>query len=330
MKKLLALLFITVNCNAQSAFPVIGSIERFDSAINEILSPSAKAEIIASGFDWSEGPLWIEKYQMLLFSDVPKNTIYQWTEKGGTKVYLTPSGYTDSTKKRGGETGSNGLLLDRNHKLVLCQHGDRRMARMVAPLDKPKPSFVTVAGEWEGRLFNSPNDAVYNRKGELFFTDPPYGLERGMKDVKKEIPFQGVYKVKKSGEVVLVTDTLTRPNGIAFLPGEQSFIVANSDSKKPNWYIFDIAANGETFTGRIFYSGEGYDRSWKGGMDGLKIDKNGTVFATGPGGIWIFDRSGKLLGRLRLDEAASNCALSADEKTLYITNDMYVLRFSMR
>jgi gluconolactonase len=151
-----------------------------------------------------------------------------------------------------------------------------------------------------------------------------------MKDVKKEIPFQGVYKVKKSGEVVLITDTLTRPNGIAFLPGEQSFIVANSDSRKPNWYNFEIAANGEQFTGRIFYSGEGYDRSWKGGMDGLKIDKNGNVFATGPGGIWILNRSGKLLGRLRLDEAASNCALSVDEKTLYITNDMYVLRFSMR
>ncbi len=323
------MLLITANCHAQPGYPVAGSIERFDSAINEILSPFAKAEIIATGFDWSEGPLWLEKYKTLLFSDVPKNTIYQWTEKNGTQVYLTPSGYTDSAR-RGGEIGSNGLLLDKHNKLILCQHGDRRMARMVAPLDKPKASFVTVAGEWEGRLFNSPNDAVYNAKGELFFTDPPYGLEKGMKDVKKEIPFQGVYKVKKSGEVVLVTDSLTRPNGIAFLPGEQSFIVANSDGKKPNWYIFDIGANGETTNGRIFYSGAGYDRSLKGGMDGLKIDRKGNIFATGPGGIWIFNNEGKLLGKLRLEAAASNCALSADEKTLYITNDMYVLRFTMR
>lgn len=327
--KLFVLLCFSVNCTAQSTYPTLGTIERLDSSINDILSAEAKAEIIATGFDWCEGPLWIEKYGMLLFSDVPKNTVYRWKEKTGTEVYLKPSGYTDSAK-RGGETGSNGLLLDKNNKLVLCQHGDRRMARMVAPLDKPKASFVPIAVAWEGRLFNSPNDAVYNNKGELFFTDPPYGLERGMRDAKKEIPFQGVYKVKKSGEVVLITDTLTRPNGIAFLPGERAFIVANSDGRKPNWYIFDIDANGEVTNGRVFYSASGYDRSWKGGMDGLKIDKNGNIFATGPGGLWIFNSSGKLLGRLRLTEAASNCALSGDQKTLYITNDMYVLRFKMR
>ncbi len=329
MIKLFALLFITANCSAQATYQPIGTIERLDSSINNIFSPGAKAEIIATGFDWSEGPLWIEKYRMLLFSDVPKNTIYKWTEKDGSAVYLTPSGYTD-TIKRGGETGSNGLLLDKHNKLVLCQHGDRRMARMVAPLEKPKASFVSIAVAWEGRLFNSPNDAVYNSRGELFFTDPPYGLEKGMRDTKKESPFQGVFKVKKSGEVVLITDTLTRPNGIAFLPGEQSFIVANSDGRKPNWYIFDIAANGEVINGRIFYSAAGYDKSWKGGMDGLKIDKKGNVFATGPGGLWIFNSSGTLLGKLRLTEAASNCALSADEKTLYITNDMHVVRFTMR
>ena len=135
---------------------------------------------------------------------------------------------------------------------------------------------------------------------------------------------------KPSGEVMLITDSLTRPNGIAFLPGEKTLIVGNSDGKKPNWYAFDLGANNEVGNGRIFYSAAGHDRSWKGGVDGLKIDKQGNIFATGPGGIWIFNTSGKLLGKLRLDEAASNCALSADEKTLYITNDMQVLRFKMR
>jgi len=322
-------LFVTSSCTAQTTYKNIGSIERYDSSINAILSPTAKAEIIASGFDWSEGPLWIEKNKMLLFSDVPRNTIYKWTEEKGTEVYLTPSGYTDMAK-RGGETGSNGLLLDNKGALVLCQHGDRRMAKMNAPIDKPSTKFITIAGDYDGKKFNSPNDAVYNSKGELFFTDPPYGLEKGVNDPKKEIAFQGVFKIKRSGEVVSVTDTLTRPNGIAFFPGEKIFLVANSDGKKPNWYAFDIDVDGDVSNGRIFYSAAGYDRSWKGGMDGLKIDKNGNVFATGPGGLWIFNNSGKLLGKLRLAEAASNCALSPDEKTLYITNDMYVLRFKLR
>ena len=312
-------LIATTACSAQTT---IGTIERYDSTVNDILSPDAKAEIIASGYDWSEGPVWIEKNKMLLFSDVPRNTIYKWTANKGTELYLSPSGYTGK-EKRGGETGSNGLTLNNEGALVLCQHGDRRMARMDAPLNKPTAKFVTIAGEYQGKKFNSPNDAVYNSKGELFFTDPPYGLEKGMDDPGKEFSFQGVYKVTKSGEVVLITDTLTRPNGIAFFPGEKTFIVANSDGKKPNWYAFDIDENDSVRNGRIFYSATG-------GADGLKIDKNGNVFATGPGGIWIFNSNGKLLGKLKLNEAASNCALSADEKTLYITNDMYVLRFKMR
>ena len=320
VKKLLILLMIvSTSCAAQTS---VGTIERYDSSLNTILAADAKAEIIATGFEWSEGPLWIEKDKMLLFSDVPRNTIYKWTATKGAEVYLKPSGYT-GTAERDGETGSNGLILDRNGALVLCQHGDRRMARMDAFVSEPSAKFVTIAGNYQGKRFNSPNDAAYNSKGELFFTDPPYGLEKGMDDPGRELSFQGVYKVNTSGEVILITDTLTRPNGIAFFPGEKSFIVANSDGGKPNWYVFDIDENNSVSNGRIFYNASG-------GADGLKIDKNGNVFATGPGGIWIFNRSGKLLGKLRLKEAASNCALSADEKTLYITNDMQVLRFEMR
>ncbi|HZH94943.1 MAG TPA: SMP-30/gluconolactonase/LRE family protein, partial [Flavisolibacter sp.] len=195
-------LLAALGCAAQAPYKATGTIERHDSSINAILSPAAKAEIIATGFDWSEGPLWIEKSKMLLFSDIPVNTIYKWTEKGGIEVYLKPSGYT-GTAKRDGEPGSNGLILDKKGNLVLCQHGDRRMARMNAPINKPAPKFISLAGNYRGKKLNSPNDAVYNSKGELFFTDPPYGLEKGTTDPKKELPFQGVYKVKTSGEVVL-------------------------------------------------------------------------------------------------------------------------------
>lgn len=330
MKKIFVFAFLTTTLmsQAQTNDKTVGTLERFDAALDKIVLPDAKAEIIAEGFVWSEGPLWIEKHGMLLFSDVPANTVYKWTEAKGKVVYLRPSGYT-GTVTRGGETGSNGLLLDAGGRLVLCQHGNRQMARMDAPLEKPQSSFTTLANNFNGKRFNSPNDAVYNGKGELFFTDPPYGLEKGPNDPAREMSFQGVYRVKPNGEVALVTDTLTRPNGIAFFPDEKTLLVANSDPEKPNWYAFDVAPDGSVANGRIFFAAP-RDGKLKGLPDGLKIDSGGTVFATGPGGVYIFHSKGKLLGRLSVPDPASNCALSPDEKTLYITNNKQVLRFRMR
>jgi gluconolactonase len=310
-------------------YPTTGTIERVDAALDALIDTAATAEIIAEGLEWSEGPLWVEKHRMLLFSDVPRDTVFKWTEAKGKELYLTPSGYTGSVP-RGGEMGSNGLTLDREGRLVLCQCGNRQMARMEAALDKPQPIYQTLAASYNGKRFNSPNDVVYNTKGELYFTDPPYGLEKGMDDPKKEIPFQGVYKVTTAGEVVLVTDTLTRPNGLAFLPGEKTLLVANSDPDKPNWYAFEFDSSDSIISSRVFYSATGYDQSLKGLPDGLKIDKQGNVFATGPGGVWIFNSSGKLLGKIKFDLATSNIALSPDEKTMYITNHSNVLRLKMR
>ena len=323
------LLIAVIGCKSNKQYASIGTIERLDASLDSIISPNAKAEIIAEGFDWCEGPVWVEKNKMLLFSDVPTNTIYKWTEEKGKEIYLTPSGYTD-TVKRGGEMGSNGLTLDINGNLVLTQCGNRQVARMDAPIDKPEAKFTPLASAYKGRKMNSPNDLVYNHKGELFFTDPPYGLEFKMDDPKKEMPYQGLFKVKTNGEVILLTDTITRPNGIAFLPGEKTLLVTNSDPQKCVWYAFDIGENDSLVNPRIFHSAIGYDTTLKGHPDGMKADKAGNLFATGPGGLWIFNKHGKLAGKLRLQNAASNCALSADQKTLYITNDMYVLRFRMR
>jgi gluconolactonase len=311
-----------------SSGKTIGTIEKMDPALDAIISPNAKAEILAEGFDWSEGPLWIEKINALIFSDVPQNIVYKWTAEKGKEVYLTPSGYTDSAK-RGGEMGSNGLTLDNNGNLVLCQHGNRQIARMTSGVDNPQPLFATLAGKYKGMRFNSPNDVVFNSKGEIFFTDPIYGLEtQSDTDPKKETPYNGVYKVKTNGEVVLLIDSITRPNGIAFTPDEKKLIVACSDPEKPNWYIFDMDENGAK-NGRIFYSCA-LEEKLPGLPDGLKIDKNGNIFASGPGGIRVFNPEGKMLGMLKLDNPASNCAFSPDQKTLYVTNDMYVLRLKMR
>ena len=324
---LIPIVCIFLSCSKQ--YKTIGSIERLDPGLDSIISQNAKVEIIAEGFEWSEGPLWIEDKKMLLFSDIPVNTVYKWTKKKGKEIYLKPSGYTSSTP-RGGEVGSNGLLLNKDGKLVLCQHGDRKIAMMMAGLDTPHASYKTIAAYYGDKKFNSPNDAVYRSNGDLFFTDPPYGLEKNMDDPLKELPFQGVYKVNTSGKVKLLTDLITRPNGIAFMPGEKTLIIANSDPEKPFWYAFDLDANDSLIKPRIFYDASVAAKSEKGSPDGMKIDKNGNVFAAGPGGVWIFTRDGKLLGKIKIPEATSNCALSATEKTLYITADMYVLRVKMR
>jgi gluconolactonase len=321
------------NGNQQNKmYKTIGTIEKYDEALNSIIDTSTKVEIIAEGFEWSEGPLWIEKHNMLLFSDVPMNTVYKWTEEKGAEVYLKPSGYTGTTPSRCKEPGSNGLTLDTEGNLVLCQHGDRQMGRMDAPLDKPAAKYISLASKFEGKRFNSPNDCVYNSTGELFFTDPPYGLQtQDDTDSLKEIKHNGVYKVKKDGTLMLLIDSLTRPNGLAFFPGEKKLLVANSDPAKPNWYVYDL--NVDTFeidNGQLFFSTTGHDPSWKGLPDGFKINKQGIVFATGPGGVYIFNSNGKKLGMIRLDNSTSNCALSANEKTLYVTNDMYVLRIKLK
>ena len=324
------LLCILLSCNTKPSINFTeGIIERTDPSLDSIISADAKIEIIATELDWSEGPLWIEKNNRLLFSDVPRNTIYQWTEEKGKEIYLSPSGYTD-TMKRGGETGSNGLLLNSEGNLVLCQHGNRQMASMKAPLDHPVAVFESLASTYLGKRFNSPNDAVFSSNAELFFTDPPYGLEKNMNDPRKEIPYQGVYKVNKAGLVTLLIDSITRPNGIAFFPGEKKLIIANSDPAKPYWYLYEVTENNLLTNGKIFCEASVAGTNLKGLPDGLKIDRKGTVFASGPGGVWIFNASGILLGKIKLSEAASNCALSDDEKTLFITNDSKVLRIKLR
>jgi gluconolactonase len=198
---------------------------------------------------------------------------------------------------------------------------------MDAPLDNPAPNFITFADRYEGKRFNSPNDAAYYN-GELYFTDPPYGLPKQDGDPAKEIPFQGVYKIKKDGTVVLLIDSLTRPNGIAFTTtGEM--IVANSDGQKARWYKYAIS-DSTVLSGEILYDATDLVPTEKGLPDGLKIDSKGNVFATGPGGVFIFNSTGKLIGKIRLTNASANCALSGDEKTLYVTNHMYVFRIKLK
>jgi gluconolactonase len=326
MKYFPLILLFFIACSSPKEKKLIGSIERLDPALDQLIAPGTQAEIIGEGYTWSEGPVWIESEKILLFSDVPNNIIYKWTEEKGVETFLTPSGYT-GTIPRGGEPGSNGLTLNNEGQLVMCQHGDRRVALLTASFKDPKPEFKTLADNYQGKKLNSPNDVVFDKQGNLFFTDPPYGLLKNVNDSSKEISFQGVYKVKPDGKVILLVDSLTRPNGIALSPDQQTLYVANSDKPVAKWYSFHI--NGDSLTNaKIFYSTK-YVVDETGAPDGLRVDKNGNLFATGPGGIWIFNPEGKVLGRIRLPQATANCTFSGDGKTLYLTSHMYLLRMKI-
>jgi gluconolactonase len=316
-------LILLISCSPKEK-KSIGSIERNDPTFDQLIAADAKVEIIAEGYDWSEGPLWIEKDKMLLFSDVPKNIIYKWTEKDGASPYLTPSGFTGKTT-RSKEPGSNGLTLDLEGNLLLCQHGDRKVARMNSDLLHPKADFITLASEFNGKKLNSPNDVVVHSSGTIFFTDPPYGLEKHTEDPDKEIPFQGVYSISKNGKVSVLVDSLTRPNGIALSPDEKKLYVANSDPDKAIWYEFTLSDSLTVVAGKIFYNATANTKTEKGLPDGMKVDKKGNVYGSGPGGMWVFNSEAKLLGKVKIPEATSNVALSNDG-AIYLTCDMFVVR----
>ena len=308
---------------AAESYPTFGAVERKDPRIDRLIPKDASLEKLADGFDWSEGPVWIKAGGYLLFSDVPTNTVYRW--KPGDKsarVFLKPSGYTGAIP-RGGEPGSNGLNLDAEGRLVLCQHGDRRVAR----LGPDNRTFVTLAEKYEGKRFNSPNDSAYKANGDLYFTDPPYGLLAKNDDPAKEIPFNGVYRLTPRGNVTLLTKELTYPNGIAFAPGEKTLYVANSDPAKAIWTAFPVKDDGSLGDGRVFADVTPLVKAGKKGLpDGMKVDRAGNLFASGPGGILVFDPDGTHLGTIETGEATANCGWGDDGSTLYITADMYLAR----
>lgn len=316
--------------SGQQQFPTTGSVIRLEPEIDQLITPGTLPEILAEGFNWSEGPLWLPAEEVLIFSDVPENTIFRWDEQNGLQPYLTPSGYTGSIP-RGGETGSNGLLLDPQGRLVLCQHGDRRMARMNAPLERPEAAFTTLTGQWEGKRFNSPNDAVYGKDGTLYFTDPAYGLELGYKDPAREMDFTGIFSLSLGGVVTLLSDRLSAPNGIGLSPDQKRLYVANSGGPSgPIWMVYELGENGSLAGEGLFHDATTASDTLRGAPDGLVVGTNGTLFATGPGGVWIFNPDGKHLGIVRTGQATSNCTLDAREQYLYITADMYLMRIRLR
>jgi gluconolactonase len=305
--------------------PTAPGIERLDPALDRLLAPETRIETLAEGYEWAEGPIWVKNGGYLLFSDVLKNTVHRWKAGEGAKPYLTPSGYTSSAP-RGGETGSNGLTLDHEGRLVLCQHGDRRVARMDAPLTSPKPAFVTLADKYDGARFNSPNDLVFKSNGDLYFTDPAYGMEKQWDDPKREMNYAGVFRRSADGKVTLLTKDMTRPNGLAFSPDEKLLYVAQSDEKAAIWRVFDVKPDGTIDNSRVLLDVTAMTKTKTGLPDGLKIDGDGNLWAAGPGGVLVISRQGKHLGTIRTGQATANVAFGDDGHSLYITADMFLMR----
>jgi gluconolactonase len=335
---LTALLTMTATSQAQNAAPPAGSIERIDPRIDALIPTDAKIEFLGEGYLWSEGPVWVPTGGFLLFSDIPNNAVMKYKDGEGVTLYLKPSGYTGDKRKGGkgdswvDELGSNGLILDGEGRLVLCQHGDRCLARLDAPLTaaKPEAKFTVLADRWEGKRFDSPNDVVRHSSGAYYFTDPPYGLEKGGDPSTREIDFRGVYRVAPDGKVTLATDAMTKPNGLAFSPDEKTLYIGQSDSREPVLRAFPVNDDGTLGKPKAFFDATELARAGKrGSPDGMKVDAAGNVFTTGPGGVLVISPEGKHLGSINVGDLVSNCAWGDDGSTLYMTANSRLARIKL-
>jgi len=328
----LTFIVITLVCSKRmmsketKSFTTIGEIVRHDNRINDLIAPDAKIELLASGFEWSEGPLWIQddKDGYLIFSDIPRNSVMKWQETEGISLYMKPSGYT-GVVDYGREPGSNGLALDPQGRIIFCEHGDRRVSRLEKDGGKK-----TLVDSYMGKRLNSPNDAVVKSNGDIYFTDPPYGLPKRHKDPRRELDFCGVFRLSGSGQLTLLTKEMTRPNGIAFSPDEKVLYIAQSDSKNPIIKAFSVKPDGTLGSGKVLYDFTSLMKKYPGSPDGIKVDQNSNLFATGPGGVYVITSEGKLLGRIHTGKRTSNCAWGSDGSVLYITADDYLCRIKTK
>jgi gluconolactonase len=312
--------------------PPIGNVRRLDPALDNLISPLAKVERVASGFGFTEGPLWVRRDGSLLFSDLPNNAIMQWTQDGKVTVFRKP--VFVGSYPAGTQVGSNGLTLDPEGFLISAEHGNRRIARTELVRNR-EPVYdgpvIVLADHYEARRLNSPNDVISKRNGDIYFTDPP-GLYRNFPEEpdapKQELNFNGLYRITAAGKLELLARDIPFPNGLAFAPDEKKLYVSNTRPEK-KWMVYDVKPDGGIANGRVFL--DMTRESGEGVPDGMKVDEEGNLYATGPGGVLVVSPKGKHLGTIELPEIPSNCALGdADGQSLFITARTSVYRIRLK
>jgi gluconolactonase len=316
-------------CAAAPAAPTRiaqATIDRWDPAMDAIVPKDWKIEKIAEGFGWAEGPIWIRSGGYLLFSDVPGNKTWKWSEKGGLEKFLDPSGAASFDTAIWREAGSNGLGADGPNSILMADSGNRGIQRLDLKTKKKTP----VAMTFEGRKFSSPNDVVRMKNGVVFFTDPPYGFKKYDDAPEKEIAFNGVFRVGKDGKVTAIEKELTRPNGVALSPDEKILYVAQSDSAKAIINAYTLDKDGNVTAKKLFHDTTDLvsDKA-PGAPDGLTVAADGTVFTSAPGGILVLSKEGKRLGRIWDGKQTANCKFGDDGKTLYMTSSDFVARIRL-
>ncbi len=308
--------------STQPSFAEIGNVHR-EAGLDSILAADARVEKLAEGFRWTEGPVWIEEGRYLLFSDVPGNRIHRWSEKEGVSVFLEPSGYGGADKSIFREPGSNGLIRGPGNSILMADHGNRAVAR----LDLTTKTKTFLATHYQGKRFSSPNDLVLARNGSIYFTDPPYGLAGLNDSPHKELPHNGVYRLDPDGSVTLLDGSLSFPNGVILSPDERTLYVAVSDPNRAVIMAYDVDERGGVSGARVFSDMTALAKSGMRGLpDGMAIDKQGNLFATGPGGVHIFNPAGVRLGRIDTGTPIANCAFGEDGRTLFLASNNMLAR----
>lgn len=300
----------------------LGFLEKIDPAFDQWVPPQTKIMIIDSGYTWTEGTLWVPSENALLFSDVPKNIAYKWTEGKPTEEFLNPSGYDGPLEH---QNGSNGLTLDHSGDLMICQNGNRAVAKLKGSIKDNNGECEMVATHFNGKRFNSCNDLVIDREGNIYFTDPNFGLDLQY----KELEFQGVYRITPAGEIQLLTSKWPTPNGIGLSPDEKTLYISNSEPGK--LIAYDFTEQNQLTNERILLDLEPF---WEKSIakqrpDGMDINKSGIIFLTGPDGVFVIQPDGKHLGTIRTDKLTANCTFNEEETTLFIACHQLLLKVDL-
>ena len=308
-------------------YPAIGQIHRHSPALDAVVDPDAEIQQLAEGFIWSEGPVWVRQGGYLLFSDVPGNVMYRWSEADGVSEFLNPSGYAGPPTDAFAEPGSNGLALDAAGDLLVCDHGHRALARV----DLETRDKTILLDRYQGQRFNSPNDLAVARSGAIYFTDPTYGLKGRNASPLRELAFNGVYRLSPDGAVELLDDSLTFPNGIALSPDERRLYVSISDPEGPRLMVYDLDVDGRPAARAVFFDATALrDAGGPGLPDGLCLDTEGRLYATGPGGVLVITPRGELIGIIETGTAIANCAFGEDGHTLFLASNHTLARVRLK